>query len=227
MKHSFIPSSLQAVRGALQPTVSVPKQKTQMNKLTVFCQQVRRIGKSQKQREKAMICDKICFKITFQTIFQPAVELHKKREQGQSKVDKDFAVAVNRKLEVLQWLSANRRDGLWIYHHRMEAQISVPFSDATDSRDVKQSHIRELLFCNYKSLLSETKWFDLALLVMTGRVFWSSVLKLYTHGWEASGLSCHHQCTALSRARSQKVKSPFWSFCLMLRTILACPWCSD
>lgn len=53
MKPSFISRSLQAVRGALQPTVSVPKQKTQMNKLTVFCQQVRRIGKSQKQRVQA------------------------------------------------------------------------------------------------------------------------------------------------------------------------------
>lgn len=51
MKPSFITRSLQAVRGALQLTVSVPKQKTQMNKLTAFCQQVRGIGKSEKQRE--------------------------------------------------------------------------------------------------------------------------------------------------------------------------------
>lgn len=52
-KPSFIPRSLQAVRGALQLTVSVPKQKTQMNKLTAFCHQVRGTGRSEKQRGKA------------------------------------------------------------------------------------------------------------------------------------------------------------------------------
>ncbi len=51
MKPSFIPRSLQAVRGALQLTVSVHKQKTQMNKLTAFCEQVRGTGTSEKQKE--------------------------------------------------------------------------------------------------------------------------------------------------------------------------------
>lgn len=82
MKPSFIPGSLQAVRGALQPTVSVLKQKTQMNKLTVFCLQVRRIGKSQKQRVQGY---EICFKIIFQTLFQPTVELHKKENEAKVK----------------------------------------------------------------------------------------------------------------------------------------------
>lgn len=53
VKPSFIPRSLQAVRGALQLTVSVPKQKTQMNKLTTFCQRVRGIGRA-KSREKGI-----------------------------------------------------------------------------------------------------------------------------------------------------------------------------
>lgn len=66
-------------------------------------------------------------------------------EARSSKVDKDFAVALNRKLEVLQWLSANRRDGLWNDNHGKKAQISVPFSDAPDCRDVNQSQIQELL----------------------------------------------------------------------------------
>lgn len=51
MKPSFILRSLQAVRGALQLTVSVHKQKTLMNKLTASCQQVRGIGKRERQRE--------------------------------------------------------------------------------------------------------------------------------------------------------------------------------
>lgn len=68
MKPSFILRSLQAVRGALQLTVSVHKQKTQMNKLTAFCQQVRGIWKSEKaERARAREKDrekrrkKICF----------------------------------------------------------------------------------------------------------------------------------------------------------------------
>lgn len=52
LEPSFIPCSLQAVRGALQLTVSVPKQKTRMNKLSAFCQQVRKSGKSKKQRKQ-------------------------------------------------------------------------------------------------------------------------------------------------------------------------------
>lgn len=52
MKPSFIPPSLQAVREALQPTVSVHKQKTQMNKLTASCQHVRGIGE-EREEERA------------------------------------------------------------------------------------------------------------------------------------------------------------------------------
>lgn len=112
MKPSFITRSLQAVRGALQLTVSVPKQKTQMNKLTAFCQQVRGIGKSEKQREHER--ERKGYEIrlaTFRNVFQPTVELHKNEEESEArarKVDKDFAVAFNRKLEVVPWLSANR-----------------------------------------------------------------------------------------------------------------------
>lgn len=100
MKPSFITPSLQAVRGALQRTVSVPRQKTQMNKLTAFCHQVRGIGKGWETQL-----------YIFQNVSLPTVELHKSKEGSEARasgVDKDFAVASNRKLEVLLWLSANR-----------------------------------------------------------------------------------------------------------------------
>lgn len=48
---SFILHSLQPVKGALQLTVSVHKQRTWMNKLTTFCQRVRGNGKRGEHRQ--------------------------------------------------------------------------------------------------------------------------------------------------------------------------------
>lgn len=80
MKPSFIPCSLQAVRGALQLTVSVHKQKTQMNKLSAFCQQVRRTGraKSRKSMDKREKLGDTSLNI-FPKCIPNNSELHKKR----------------------------------------------------------------------------------------------------------------------------------------------------
>ena len=52
MVPSFILRSLQPVRGALQLTVRVHKQRTQMNKLTTFYQQVRENVKGKKRQHE-------------------------------------------------------------------------------------------------------------------------------------------------------------------------------
>lgn len=152
--------------------------------------------------------------------------------EKKSEVDKDFAAAFNRKLEVPQWLSANRRDGLWNDKHRMEAQISVPLADApwlwrweSKSNARAAFHTEVNFWENYRSLLSDNKWFESALRA-TGGAFWSLRLSTWERRQRIELSSPYY--VAQSRARSQhRVKSPFWSFCLMLRTILACPWCRD